>query len=49
LQSAPPRDAVLLILGIGLVLSELGLLHVEFRRHAYTYSLAGLPLAIGLA
>jgi len=49
LQSAPPRDAVLLLLVVGFGVAELGLVHVEFRRHAYTYALAGLPLAVGLA
>jgi diguanylate cyclase (GGDEF)-like protein len=42
-------DVVLLLLIAGFCLAELGLVHVEFRRQAYSYALAGLPLAMGLA
>ena len=44
----PSTPAMLGLLAVGFCLAELGLVHVEFRRQAYSYALAGLPLAVGL-
>jgi len=49
-----PAPAVLspLVLGVGLAvlfcLTDLSLLHVEVRRQAYSVTLAGLPLTLGV-
>jgi diguanylate cyclase (GGDEF)-like protein len=49
LATPVPAWVVVLVLSLAFCLAELGLVHVEFRSQAYTYALAGLPLAIGLA
>jgi len=43
-----PVVAVALALGAGFFLAEQCLLSMEFRRQAYTFTLAGIPLVIGL-
>jgi diguanylate cyclase (GGDEF)-like protein len=48
-QDPLPRAVFLILLAAGFGLAELGLVHVEFRRQAYSYALAGIPLAVGLA
>jgi diguanylate cyclase (GGDEF)-like protein len=48
-QDPLPGYLGLVVLAVGFGLAELGLVHVEFRRQAYSYALAGLPLAVGLA
>jgi diguanylate cyclase (GGDEF)-like protein len=44
----PPVIVVALALGAGFFLAEQCLLRMEFRRQAYTFTLAGIPLVIGL-
>jgi diguanylate cyclase (GGDEF)-like protein len=43
-----PVAAVAVILGAGFVCAEQFLLNVEFRRQAHTFTLAGIPLLIGV-
>jgi diguanylate cyclase (GGDEF)-like protein len=43
-----PVAAVAVVLGAGFVLAEQFLMSVEFRRQAYTFTLAGVPLLIGV-
>src|SRR4026208_1978932 len=43
-----PVIVVALALGAGVFLAEQCLLSMEFRRQAYTFTLAGIPLVIGL-
>ncbi|MDQ1484063.1 MAG: diguanylate cyclase, partial [Actinomycetota bacterium] len=43
-----PVAAVAVVLGAGFVLAEQLLMNMEFRRHAYTFTLAGIPLLIGV-
>ncbi len=46
--SLPPW-LVWLLLGCLFAVAELSLIHVEFRREAYSFSITGIPLVIGLA
>jgi diguanylate cyclase (GGDEF)-like protein len=43
-----PVAAIALVLGAGFFLAEQFLMNVEFRRQAYTFTLAGTPLLIGV-
>src|ERR1035437_656224 len=43
-----PVVAVAVVLGAGFFLAEQFLLNVEFRRQAHTFTLAGVPLLIGI-
>jgi diguanylate cyclase (GGDEF)-like protein len=43
-----PMVVVIVALGAGFVFAEQFLLNVEFRRNAYTFTLAGVPLLIGV-
>ncbi|MDQ1537472.1 MAG: hypothetical protein QOE58_1865, partial [Actinomycetota bacterium] len=43
-----PVAAVAVAMGAGFVLTEQFLMNVEFRRQAYTFTLAGIPLLIGV-
>jgi diguanylate cyclase (GGDEF)-like protein len=43
-----PVAVVALILGAGFVFTEQFLMNVEFRRQAHTFTLAGIPLLIGV-
>src|SRR5664279_1560576 len=49
LHTALPQSVSLVLLAIGFCAAELGMVTVEFRRQAYAYAPAGLPLALGLA
>jgi len=48
---APNLPSLVVIGGLAALFfgAEFGLIHVEFRKHAYSYALAGIPLALGLA
>ncbi len=39
---------ILLALALAFFLTELGQAHIEIRKHAYSFSLAGIPLVLGL-
>jgi ABC-type transport system involved in multi-copper enzyme maturation permease subunit len=43
-----PVAAVVVVLGAGFFFAEQFLLNVEFRRQAHTFTLAGIPLVIGV-
>jgi diguanylate cyclase (GGDEF)-like protein len=43
-----PVTAVALMLGAGFIITELFLLNLEFRRQAHTFTLASVPLLIGV-
>jgi diguanylate cyclase (GGDEF)-like protein len=49
--SAPPLVpplATVLLLGVAFAIAELALLHVELRRQAYSFSLSGIALLLGV-
>lgn len=50
LTSAPlvPAVAMVVLLGVAFAVAELALLHVELRRQAYSFSLSGIALLLGV-
>jgi diguanylate cyclase (GGDEF)-like protein len=50
LSAAPlvPPLAMVLLLGVAFAFAELALLHVELRRQAYSFSLSGIALLLGV-
>jgi len=50
LSAAPlvPSLAMVLLLGVAFAFAELALLHVELRRQAYSFSLSGMALLLGV-